>query len=49
MKPNPLSKRKRPDIDVDAGEKSSSAVPREDFVIVAIGASAGGLEAFTEL
>jgi two-component system, chemotaxis family, CheB/CheR fusion protein len=45
MKPNPASKRKSQSA---VGDGRSAGVG-EDFLIVAIGASAGGLEAFTEL
>jgi two-component system, chemotaxis family, CheB/CheR fusion protein len=49
MKANPLAKKKDADNRVNEEENGPSAVHGEDFVIVAIGASAGGLEAFTEL
>lgn len=59
MKPKPATKRKSQTKTADV-EQADADVPRadakvvsgnstEDFVIVAIGASAGGLEAFTEL
>lgn len=50
MKPNPAPKRRAQSADAEQNDgfaRSSGA--SEDFVIVAIGASAGGLEAFTEL
>ena len=48
MKPSP-PKRKPLNAAIQERDGGSPATMDEDFVIVAIGASAGGLEAFTEL